>query len=333
LNATAPDKILHSHNKTNALLGSIIAVAIPFLFWDPLGLLRFRLTPLLWDLGHLLLFFAVGWLTLNCLHRYLNTNFILLFIGFNAVVFLIGLSIEEMQLALGRDYSFDDIYRNCLGISLALIFHPRTQLTNQRRRVTIRALSILPLLAVLLPITKNSIDLIAASLSFPVLSNFESAFERERWIGDDLESIELDGGNRVLAHRFDTTRYSSLSLKHFPGNWVGYRCLRYRIFNPAADSLPLTIRINDRIHDETGFAYDNRFNFRFEVASGWNDYVVDLNEVSNAPRARSMDMAEIAEVMFFTMSLDASATLYFDDIELDGQSIPCGVGANPQEPN
>ena len=329
MNATTPDKTLRSLNKANVLLGSFIVAAIPFLFWDPLDLVQFRLTPFLWNLGHLLLFFAVGWLALNCLHRYLNTKFIVLFIGFNAVVFLFGVLIEEIQLVLGRDYSFDDIYRNCLGTSLALVFHPRTQLTDQRLRVTLRTLSILPLLAVLLPITKNSIDWVSASLSFPVLSNFESAFERERWIGEDLNVIELDSGNRVMAHRFDTARYSSLSLMHLPGNWVGYRCLRYRIFNPATDSLQLTIRINDRIHNETGFDYGDRFNFSFEVASGWNDYTVDLDDVRNAPQARSINMAEIAEVMFFTMSLDDSATLYFDDVELGRQPILCGAGAKP----
>ena len=40
-------------------------------------------------------------------------------------------------------------------------------------------------------------------------------------------------------------------------------------------------------------------------------------------------LAEIAEVMFFTMSLDDSATLYFDDIELGSQPILCGAGAKP----
>ncbi len=280
-------------------------------------------------MGHLLLFFAVGWLVLNCFHRYLNIRFILLFIGFNAIVLLLGVLIEEVQLVLGRVYSFDDIYRNCLGTSLALVFHPRTQLTDKRLRVTLRALSILPLLAVLLPITKNSIDWISASLSFPVLSNFESAFERERWTGDDLTIIELDSGNRVMAYQFDTTRYSSLSLTHFPGNWVGYRCLRYRIFNPAADSLQLTIRINDRTHDETGYDYRDRFSFSFEVVSGWNDYTLDLNDVRNAPRARSMNLAEIAEVIFFTTRLGDSATLYFDDIELGSESILCGAGTKP----
>jgi len=260
------------------------------------------------------------------LQRYLHTKFILLFIGFNAVVFLFGVLIEEIQLVLGRDSSFDDIYRNCLGTSLALVFHPRTQLTDKRLRITLRALSILPLLAVLLPITKNSLDWISASLSFPVLSNFESAFERERWKGEGLNIIELDSGNRVMTHQFDIAQYSSLSLTHFPGNWVGYRCLRYRIFNPAADSLQLTTRIHDRIHNESGFDYGDRFNFGFEVASGWNDYTVDLNDVRNAPQARSMNMAEIVEVMFFTMSLDDSATLYFDDIELGSQPILCGAG-------
>jgi len=79
-------------------LGLFIVAAIPFMFWAPLDLSQFRLTPFLWNLGHLLLFFAVGWFVLNCLHRYLNTKFILLFIGFNAVVFMFGVLIEEIQL-------------------------------------------------------------------------------------------------------------------------------------------------------------------------------------------------------------------------------------------
>ena len=164
-------------------------------------------------------------------------------------------------------------------------------------------------------------------MSFPVLSDLESTFERERWAGKDLKIVELDGGNRVLAHRFDTARYSSLALVHFPGDWSAYRCLRYRIFNPAAYKLWLTIRIHDQLHAETGFAYSDRFNYRFEVAPGWNENTVDLSDVSNAPKARTMNMDEIAEVMFFTMSLDESTTLYFDDIELGGESTLCEAGA------
>src|SRR6056300_1600139 len=62
LSATAPHKTLHSSSMANVLLTSVIILSIPFLFWDPAKLLRFRLTPFLWDIGHLVMFFAVGWL-------------------------------------------------------------------------------------------------------------------------------------------------------------------------------------------------------------------------------------------------------------------------------
>lgn len=322
-----PDKTLRYATRTNILLGLLIVSATPFLFTDTLDLLQFRLTPFLWDLGHLLLFFAVGWLLLNWLNKPKKSKFISLFVGFNTIAFLLGWLIEEIQLAHGRDYSYLDIYRNCLGISLALLFHPDTPLTNRRMRVTFRTLSILPLLAALVPLTKNSMDWISARQSFPILSDLESTFERERWIGENLEIIELDSGNHVIAHRFDTARYSSISLTHFPSNWSDYNCLRYRIFNPTLDSLWLTIRIHDQSHAESGLGYSDRFNHRFEVVPGWNENTIDLSVVRNAPEARLMNMSEILEVMFFTVSLDESATLYFDDIELGGGPSLCEAGA------
>ena len=316
MNNCEPDNRPKFPDKKHLLSGLFLVVATPFLFFDPFGLAELRLTPFLWDLGHIPLYFAVGWFLLGYLQSHYRLKFLSLFVTLNAIAVLLGLLIEEVQQLQGRHYSFMDIYLNCLGVSLALAFHPSAEFKHRVSQTILRFGVAALLLVALIPVTKHGVDWIAAKSSFPILSDFESTFELERWKGKELAIIELEGGNRVLSHQFDVTQYSSLYFNHVPGDWLGYDCFRFQVINPAEKVLHLTVRIHDRMHRESGYDYNDRFNLSVRVSPGVNDYKVTLDAVSSAPRDRSMNLEEISEVIFFTITLDEKVTLYFDNIEL-----------------
>jgi len=261
-----------------------------------------------------------------------SVRFFTLFLAINLIVLVMGLGIEGIQLLLGRQSSWGDVYKNCLGASLAIVFNSRAPSASNLQKAPLKTVLVLLLLNALYPLAINSIDWIMARSSFPVLANFESPFERERWVGKDLRIIKLDTGNFVLEHQFDTAEYSSISLVHFPGNWLGYKCLRYRIYNPQSQKLRLIVRINDRMHVETGFAFNDRFNLDIEVAQGWNDYFLALNDIRNAPQTRSMEMTAVEEINFFTNNMASSAKLYFDTIELTNGFPNCDIQQISQLP-
>ena len=312
----------------NSMLSLLLVLSIPLLFTGDSDLHQHRLSPFIWNTGHIFVFFVLIWLTLNLWQPRSKPDFLDLFIIVNITVFLLGLGVEEIQSRIGRESSIEDIYKNCLGASLALLFHPGIPSITHSLRSTLRAFSILLLITALYPLTINTLDWIYARANFPVLSNFETPFEFERWMGQNMLVLKSD--SYILQHEFDDAKYSSISLVHFPGNWEGYHCFSFRIFNPGSNEVPLRIRINDRQHDETEQSYFDRFNYSLDVLSGWNNFTIDLSDIRNAPRKRSMEMDKVEKIMFFTSRLKNGAILNFDDLELIDEQAECQNMQHPK---
>jgi len=300
----------------NSSLGLLLVLSIPLLFSGDFDLYQHRLSPFIWNTGHILVFFVLIWLTLNLYKPPSKPGFLGILMIVNITALLLGLGVEEIQSRLGRQSSFDDVYKNCLGASLAVLFHPEIPPITHTLKSALRIFILLLLIIALYPLTINIADWLYARANFPVLSNFETPFETERWDGQGLIVTKLESDNYVLGHKFNTAKYSSLSFLHFPGVWLKYHCFTYRVYNPGSNKVRLTLRINDRLHDETTQRFNDRFNHSLNVLPGWNHYAVDLDEVRRAPHTRSMDMSKIKRIIFFTSRLENGMTLYFDDLEL-----------------
>jgi VanZ family protein len=305
----------------NSILSLFLLSSIPLLFTGNFDLYQHRLSPFIWNTGHIFVFFALIWLTVNLCKPLSKPGFLGLFMIVNITILLLGLGIEEIQSRLGRQSSIDDVYKNCLGASLAILFHPGVPSITPSLRAILRIFAILLVIVALYPLTINTLDWIYARTNFPVLSNFETPFETERWTGQNM--LVLNSDSYSLQHEFDDAMYSSVSLIHFPGNWEGYYCFSFRIFNAGSNEVPLRIRINDRQHDETGQSYFDRFNHSLDVLPGWNNFVIDLSDIKNAPRNRSMDMGKVEKIGFFTSHLRNGAILNFDDLELIDRQPQC----------
>lgn len=78
----------------------------------------------------------------------------------------------------------------------------------------------------------------------------------------------------------------------------------------------MNFRVHDRLHIGEKQLYQNRLNGMSVLASGWNDIVVPMDAIRDAPVGREMDLAHIRGFGLFVMDKPESRLLYLDDVRL-----------------
>ena len=170
-----------------------------------------------------------------------------------------------------------------------------------------------------MPLITAILDEITALTQFPVLADFETRFEIDRWTGDADFSIDHETyyhGKASLKVELNTSLYSGVALTYFPENWQHYNELQLSIFNPDSELIKLTCRIHDRQHTRGLQLYEDRFNRKFSVSSGWNLIKIQLKEVENAPDKRKITLNQIQGLGIFAISLSKPRTVYVDYVRL-----------------
>jgi VanZ family protein len=272
-----------------------------------------------WDLGHIVYFALLTWLLMrwhvvNQLSPGVQWTIILL------VTLLVGISIEVMQYGTGRTPDAGDVLRDVTGSLLVLAFAPSGLVSQPLSRRYALQISVLVLLLVQLwPLTNSLIDEAIARQQFPLLSAFETPFEIYRWGGNaelSVESVPSVARGKLLKMPLTTDQYSGATLKYFNGNWASFNTLEISLYNPGVDPLQITCRIHDLQHVDGNEEYEDRFNRSFLLKPGWNEVVIDLNEVQESPAGRSMDMNHIIGLGIFVVALPEPRVLYLDKIQL-----------------
>ena len=216
----------------------------------------------------------------------------------------------------------NDVFRDITGCLLMLSFHPALlKLSSFALRFFIRSAVLIALGIQLIPLAVALIDETTAYLQFPVLSDFETPFELDRWDGGAAkEVVQLDSGSKqsLLKISLNTNTYSGVGMKYLPSDWSAYKSVNMRFFNPTDQSLSLVIRIHDARHlaGPLAYAHSDRFNKRINLKKGWNDISISLSVVEMAPYKRKMDMSQIRDISFFTTRLPEPAVIYLDKIYL-----------------
>ena len=282
------------------LNGLILLLVLPFFFYGGPGYHSSRSFQAAWDLGHILFFaLATVWAFRRLQVRIEHWSMRRIFFSFFAGVCIIGVSIELLQWHIGgRTPDILDVLRNQLGCLVAFAWITRPQ---QRRNSLVlhrvfSSVSLVFFLFTAWPLTRAVIDEQLAIRQFPVLTDFETPFEKFRGVNERQfheETAIVRHGKKAARVQLSTAKYSGTSLFYFPGNWQGYNWLHCSIYNTQTNILPLTLRINDVEHKQHGSGYADRYNKRFLLKPGWNDLAVDLNKVRKAPKNRAMDMAHI----------------------------------------
>ncbi|MGD2170465.1 MAG: hypothetical protein PVI79_13175 [Gammaproteobacteria bacterium] len=296
------------------LFRAIAAAGVPLLLTNIFPPPTSVVAASLWNHGHILFFFAVTWLALEKLDRRLDLRLLALAI---IALALTSVGIEAIQSTIGRGFDFADIYRNFLGASLAVACHPESMRARPTLRGSLLAICVLLIGISLLPLARIGITSIYGYSSFPVLADFETPFEIERWFGEHLAVRENQSRpGHSLSKVFDTGEFSSVTLNSFPADWRKFACLGFSVYSRQADTVALELKIHDSRHRQSGYEYHDRFNEALRIAPGKNEIVVSLEAVKNAPRGREMDLGNIVSLSLFTHSLPAAVELRFDDFRL-----------------
>jgi hypothetical protein len=204
-------------------------------------------------------------------------------------------------------------------IALSWFSLPSKVLPEQLRRVAGTVATTL-LLVACLPLTVALIDEEIARIQFPVLSDFETPFETNRWEGDARFSMDRSvarHGKASLRVDMDTSLYSGVALVHFPRNWSGFRILKMDALNPSPEGIDITCRIHDQRHEEGEQRYEDRYNKVFHLRAGWTEIRVDLGEAARAPVGRTMDLGKIRAVGIFASRLTTPRIIFLDHMRLE----------------
>lgn len=310
--------------RTNILphLWVILLIGFPFFFWGGPGYYSSRSFQTGWDLGHIL-FFAVTSLWLHALLRRKVAAWspMRTFCALFGWVFFVGLLVEILQMfSGGRTPDFSDVLRNQAGCLLAFAFFIRPALFSGLWRRLFQLGVIVLLGAAVWPTVRSLIDERIAARQFPLLADFETPFERYRWVNIQQlrqESAIVRHGSGAMGARLSTAKYSGISLFYFPGDWRGFHTLHWSVYNSQPAPLVLNCRIHDVHHKEHGSEFADRFNQQFIVQQGWNDLEVSLERVKNAPKGRAMDMQHIEGFGLFVVQQPSPVEICLDHVYLD----------------
>ncbi len=289
-------------------------------FSSPLSPYAARSVQHSWQLGHVLLFTVWTVLLFPCLPGRCSHPLLRLLLVIVAALVL-GAVIEVLQTFVGREFSLQDLALDLIGSLLALcglVAGGRLNIHHRSRRFLYSLTALLSTYAIS-PLAISAVDEINMYRHFPLLSSFDSALEAGRWRGrvKIVKLLTTRGESKALEISLDTRRYSGVSLAYFPGDWRAWQYLRFELFNPAQSPLLLTMRIHDDKHYNLGKGdYYDRFNRRLTLAPGWNSVSVKLADVADAPRNRTLDLANIQALGLFSVELPKPRVMYLDQIRL-----------------
>jgi VanZ family protein len=292
-------------------------LCITFLFAGKPGFYTARSSIYLWDLGHVLLFSLVSILIIqkikwfNRFSLYKQLWYIITFSLFT------GILIELAQVKFDRTPDVYDLLRNILGSVLGVAFYsPRRHKISIRIRKAIQILLIILTSFALYPFTAALVDEAIAWSQFPILSDFETPMEVNRWQNHfqlKLEKGLARKGDHSMRVSLTTSKYSGVSLKYFPNDWRDYTHLNFSIYNPDNDTLRVICRIHDVHHNHS---FNDRYNEAFYLKYGWNDFQIPINDILLAPKERRMDLSQIELIGIFTVRSPRRRLIYLDSFRL-----------------
>jgi hypothetical protein len=161
-------------------------------------------------------------------------------------------------------------------------------------------------------------------LRYPVLWQFSSPLDMyfARDAGEGLARITAparwqrgDSEEWALYVPLSSTGASGVSLTETYPDWTGRDRLLIDVTNPMPSPVQLTLRIEDRQHNQE---YTDRFNADYRVPAATRQTIsVALQRVEAAPRGRHMDMRHVAKVVLFRSAGSGSGFLVLNRMWLE----------------
>lgn len=299
---------------------SLLALLLLLFFIDGPGYEAPRSIKAIWNLGHII-FFALLVTLIPWQSRTLQTRHWLL--HFLMVVVLcgaLGTLVELVQYGVDRDVDLNDVFRDILGGVLGFVFSPIKKTIANSFLYTLRIATLFFLAIELFPVGFALYDEALAREQFPVLADFETASELDRWQGGasfEIEEQPIIRGQKSLRIDLGTEQYSGIKLKYFPGNWQDYQTLKFNIYNPDKTPLAITCRIHDLQHTRGEQLYNDRFNRRFILTPGWNEVAITIRDIIQSPKTRQLSIQDISAIGLFVVRQPLPRSIYLDYMRLE----------------
>ncbi len=294
---------------------AVLLLATFFLFSGGLSLEAKRSNVALWNLGHVIYFalFTLVALKIPFIRRMdVLQQYALVLLATTGI----GLTIEMIQYISGRSAEVMDVALDILGSLLVFAFR-QTRLSSDYPGYWVMFKSLIVLLGFLSlwPFVSALIDERHAQSQFPVLSDFSSRLEANRWSGYAQAHYvsRIAGVSGVLKINFVAREYAQLKLNYFEPDWSHFQKLRITLYNPEEQPLQITVRANDLKHKHKK---SDRFNRRVWVKQGWNTIEILLDDIKTAPKEREMDLKNMVGFSLFTVALQQTRTLYLKSVVL-----------------
>lgn len=316
-NGTTPNADMHGIPSRRIVLAGTILI-FPFFFVGGPAYQSARSFQELWNLGHVLFFAIFAILVYYHLLPGYVSSFAGICLSFISVIVL-GWGIEIAQLGVGnRTVGWDDFFRDLAGAGIVFFWRAGSSVNYRIPRIVSKMTAFIITAICLFPLSYALIDEYRARQEFPRLSGFERRLELGRW--KDAERIRQVGhpvrkGKYSAEIRLTTNKYSGVSLFYFPEDWRGKKALAFSVYNPGSQ-VELSFRVHDRLHSGEKQLYQDRFNGMRVLSGGWNDIVIPMDAIRDAPAGRKMDLAHIRGFGLFVMEQPEDRLLYLDDVRL-----------------
>ena len=265
---------------------------------------------------HFPVFFILAWIVFNLFRTY-RQRYWKAFL----VCLTIGIGIELIQGVLGGDASIYDVFSDTAGISASLSW--RALRSAQISRAY--AIGVLMGCGVywIAPMVWCGAAYLNRAVEYPTLASFHSSidlyFFKDTNDRPEIKLIprvwEKGGGEEGLFLSLPHSRWPGVELSEPSPNWLGFGWLNLDLINPNDVTLKLTLRVNDREHNQ---AFDDRFNASLAIAPvSRSTFRFPLSEILHAPRGRLMNLRQMRNIIVFGSADVAGKTIYLNRIWLD----------------
>jgi VanZ family protein len=295
-------------------------IGVSFLLFNNFGKSQSRLLDEILNYGHIFLFgfISLGISRVIGMRTWPNLDKIVYFRS-GIITFLLGFLSECIQTQIpNRTFGLNDLFNDTLGAATFLVLAYTFQTGIMRRTlILLRSIVLSIIIIMTYPIGITALDSWNMARDFPILSSFESTLELSRW--KDIESssqrMKIHATNGIYSYqtRLHPGMFPGISMEYMMSDWKDYRELSFDTFLEGTKPLNITVRINDKEHNDE---FLDRYNKQFTLQPGRNHTIVVLNDVRKAPQGREMDMADISIICIFAYNLDEPRVVYFDNIRL-----------------
>ena len=243
---------------------------------------------------------------------------------------LIGVLHEYSQIAGPRDADIWDLAKDAAGaftfLGIYMIFDGKMKTAwdkwGRKMKLLIFACAVFLVLLTLTPVALWAGAYINRDAEFPVICDFESAWESRFLRTQDavLERIpapyegKSNTTNTVGKLTFYRAEYPKLAIEEPYPDWTGYRFLKFTVYTELDSSVNIVIRIEDFSHNQE---YNDRYNGAFSIDPGQNEIAISLDEIRKSPAGREMDMAAIRAIHLFAYRPAGEFSIYLDNFRLE----------------